>query len=152
MRFVLCKRNKDGYAWRCMNRLCSLRKQYFSLRKGSFFEKFTVSMRFILKVIVMMLAKQSQYSVCLFFNSHIKSVRKIFVEFNKKIPEPDFREDKFGGCGTVVQIDETMLNYKCKSHRGRSPENRTDSLCIVECRNSITKAFACIIPNKKKKR
>jgi hypothetical protein len=27
---------------------------------------------------------------------------------------------KFGGMGSVVQIDETMLNYKCKSHRGRS--------------------------------
>ncbi|KCZ79109.1 hypothetical protein H312_03508, partial [Anncaliia algerae PRA339] len=49
----------------------------------------------------------------------------------------------------IVQIDETMLNYKCKSHRGRSPQNKTDALCIVEVGNQITRAFATIIENKK---
>ena len=33
-----------------------------------------------------------------------------------------------GGPGKIVQIDETMLNYKAKSHRGRSPSNKTDSV------------------------
>jgi transposase-like protein len=41
-----------------------------------------------------------------------------------------------------------MLTYKCKSHRGRSPNNRTDSLCIVEVTNRITRAFACVLENK----
>ncbi|KCZ79073.1 hypothetical protein H312_03543 [Anncaliia algerae PRA339] len=40
------------------------------------------------------------------------------------------------------------MNYKCKSHRGRSPNNKTDALSIVECNNGILRAFACIIPNK----
>ena len=57
-------------------------------------------------------------------------------------------DDKFGGYGNIVQIDETMLNYKCKSHRGRSSSNRTDALCIVEVRHGIKRAYACIIPNK----
>ncbi|KCZ79035.1 hypothetical protein H312_03582, partial [Anncaliia algerae PRA339] len=35
------------------------------------------------------------------------------------------------------------------SHRGRSPENRTDSLCIVEYNGNIKRVFAQIIPNKK---
>ena len=55
---------------------------------------------------------------------------------------------KFGGPDKHVQIDETMLNYKCKSHRGRSPTNRTDALCIVEYNGKITRVFACVIPNK----
>ncbi|KAG0441075.1 hypothetical protein DMUE_1312 [Dictyocoela muelleri] len=42
-----------------------------------------------------------------------------------------------------------MLNYKCKSHRGRSPQNRTDALCIVECIGGIQRAYACIISDKK---
>ena len=57
-------------------------------------------------------------------------------------------DDKFGGYGNIVQIDETMLNYKCKSHRRRSSSNRTDALCIVEVRHGIKRAYACIIPNK----
>jgi hypothetical protein len=61
---------------------------------------------------------------------------------------PDYVDNKLGGPGCIVQIDETMLNYKCKSHRGRSPLNKTDSLEIVEVRNHITRVFACIIPNK----
>ncbi|KCZ80046.1 hypothetical protein H312_02564 [Anncaliia algerae PRA339] len=41
-----------------------------------------------------------------------------------------------------------MLNFKCKSYRGRSPENRTDALVIVECTDKIDHVFAKVIPNK----
>ncbi|KAG0424824.1 hypothetical protein DMUE_6073, partial [Dictyocoela muelleri] len=51
----------------------------------------------------------------------------------------------------MVQIDETMMNYKCKSHRGRSPYNETETLCIVEVGHNITRVFATVIPNKKRK-
>ncbi|KAG0441742.1 hypothetical protein DMUE_0827 [Dictyocoela muelleri] len=42
-----------------------------------------------------------------------------------------------------------MLNYKCKSHRCRSPENRTDALCIIEVGSRILRVFATVIPDKK---
>ncbi|KCZ77779.1 hypothetical protein H311_01206 [Anncaliia algerae PRA109] len=42
-----------------------------------------------------------------------------------------------------------MLNHKCKDHRGRLPQNKTDALCIVEVGNQITRAFATVIENKK---
>ncbi|KAG0434252.1 hypothetical protein DMUE_5252 [Dictyocoela muelleri] len=42
-----------------------------------------------------------------------------------------------------------MLNFKAKSHRARSPSNRTDALCIVETSNNIIRVFAQTIPNKK---
>ncbi|MGL5707435.1 MAG: transposase [Aeromonas sp.] len=66
-----------------------------------------------------------------------------------RMPSPDFGINKLGGPGKVVQIDETMLNFKCKSHRGRSPKNRTDALCIVEVSSGIQRVFATIIPDKK---
>lgn len=47
----------------------------------------------------------------------------------------------------VVQVDETTLNYKCKSHRGRSPENRTDAMCIFEFYDKIIRFFATCIQN-----
>ncbi|KCZ80501.1 hypothetical protein H312_02100 [Anncaliia algerae PRA339] len=55
---------------------------------------------------------------------------------------------KMGGHGAFVQVDETMLNHKCKLHRGLSALNKTDSFCIVEVSNSITWAYATIIPSK----
>ncbi|KAM0686063.1 hypothetical protein COBT_002719 [Conglomerata obtusa] len=44
---------------------------------------------------------------------------------------------KCGGSGKVVQTDETMLNYKCKSLRGRCDTKKTDAICIFEVANSI---------------
>ncbi|KCZ79342.1 hypothetical protein H312_03264 [Anncaliia algerae PRA339] len=61
----------------------------------------------------------------------------------------DFRTNNAGGPGKIVQVDETMLNYKCKSHRGRSSRNKSDALCIVEYDGHITREFAVLIPNKK---
>ncbi|KCZ76427.1 hypothetical protein H311_02576, partial [Anncaliia algerae PRA109] len=49
-----------------------------------------------------------------------------------KIGPIDFSEDKLGGREAIVQVDKTMLNYRCKSHRGRNPHNRTDALTIAE--------------------
>ncbi|KCZ79051.1 hypothetical protein H312_03560 [Anncaliia algerae PRA339] len=44
------------------------------------------------------------------------------------MPGSNFESNKLGGPGFVVQIDETMLNFKCKSHRGRTANNKTDAL------------------------
>ena len=90
-KFVSSKRNKDKYAWRCMNSLCVLNKQYFSLRKDSFFQKFDVSMRFILKVIALILSKQSQSSIMLFFSSKKRTIQKIYSEFIKKIRKKNLK-------------------------------------------------------------
>ncbi|KCZ78374.1 hypothetical protein H311_00594 [Anncaliia algerae PRA109] len=67
----------------------------------------------------------------------------------ERIPVTDFHDNKQAGPHSIVQIDETMLNYKCKSHRGRSPSNKSDSLCIVEVSNKIIRAFATLISDKK---
>ncbi|KCZ81104.1 hypothetical protein H312_01470 [Anncaliia algerae PRA339] len=40
------------------------------------------------------------------------------------MPQTDFSANKLGGLGVIIQADETMLNYKCKFHRGRSSINR----------------------------
>ncbi|KCZ82114.1 hypothetical protein H312_00389, partial [Anncaliia algerae PRA339] len=44
-----------------------------------------------------------------------------------------------------------MLNFKFKSHRGRSSTNKTDALCIVEMGQRINRAFIKLITNKKAK-
>ncbi|KAG0438877.1 hypothetical protein DMUE_2823 [Dictyocoela muelleri] len=41
-----------------------------------------------------------------------------------------------------------MLNFKSKSHRGRSASNKSDALCIVEVADKITRVYTTIIPDK----
>lgn len=55
---------------------------------------------------------------------------------------------KLGGLGSIVKIDETMLNYKCKSHRGRSSLNRTGALITVKIYHKTTKIYVQTIENK----
>ncbi|KAG0419263.1 hypothetical protein EQH57_0549 [Dictyocoela roeselum] len=89
-----------------------------------------------------------RYSITNYFNYDRKTIEKIISKIVKKIPHPDFSSNKIGGVGKIVQVDETMLNYKVKSHRGRSAENKTDALCIIEFENGIKRVFACVIDNK----
>jgi hypothetical protein len=44
------------------------------------------------------------------------------------------------GFEKTIDIDKIMLNYKYKSHRGRSFLNWTDAICKVEV-DDVTKAL-----------
>ncbi|KCZ78048.1 hypothetical protein H311_00932 [Anncaliia algerae PRA109] len=149
MKLVNYNQNKDKKAWRCYTSNCSGYKTYKSIRLGSFFQNFTCDLLFILRVIIKYVTKTQQFAIFEYFGSKKSTIQKIIKEFRSFIPETDFSLNKLGGPGVVVQIDETMLNFKSKSHRGRSPNNRTDALCIVECSNGIRKAFATCINDKK---
>ncbi|KCZ75046.1 hypothetical protein H311_03983 [Anncaliia algerae PRA109] len=78
-----------------------------------------------------------------------KNIRKIINKLVERIPGTDFHDSKLDGPHSVVQIDKTMLNYRRRSHRGRSPSNKLDFLCIVEVSNKIIIAFPTLFPTKK---
>ncbi|KAG0437035.1 hypothetical protein DMUE_3914, partial [Dictyocoela muelleri] len=117
-------------------------KCYKSVRENCFFENFDVDIRFIFQVLLKYITRTPIYSIFAHFGRKKSTIMKIIAKINSLIPEPDFSMNKLGGANRIVQIDETMLNYKCKSHRGRSPENRTDALCIIEVGSRILRAFA----------
>lgn len=148
MNFVNYKRNIDGHAWRCKHVHCVSYKKYFSLREGSFFSGFNISMQSIMLILLRYVARTPRYVIKGSSRLGETTIKNILRKLNNLIPITNFMNDKLGGIGKIVQVDETMLNFKCKSHRGRSPNNRTDALCIVEVNNGISRAFAQIIPNK----
>lgn len=49
----------------------------------------------------------------------------------------------------IVQPDETVLNYECKSHRGRSLENKTVAFWVFKTFEGILIEFSQIIEDKK---
>lgn len=148
-RLVAYTRNKDGMAWRCMNPRCKRYKKYTSLRINSFFAGWTISLPYFLRIICRYACNTQRFSINRSFDIAENTILKVINALVSKMPTPNFVDNKLGGPGFIVQIDETMLNYKCKSHRGRSPSNYTDALCIVEVKDGhVTRAYACVIPNK----
>lgn len=146
--FAQYKRSIDDFSWRCMNRLCAHYKNYYSIRLCSFFAGFSIQLKDVLKVILKYSVRQPLYSIILNLDISDFTIKKIIKKLTLLIPAPNFENAKLGGPGRRVEIDETMLNFKAKSHRGRSPLNKSDALCIVEVGNRIMRAFACIIPDK----
>ncbi|KAG0437724.1 hypothetical protein DMUE_3528 [Dictyocoela muelleri] len=142
------KRNSDLYAWRCLNKNCINYKKYISIRVNSFFENLNLPLKEIFKIVLCYIARMPRYSIINFFNFSKKTILKTIDKIIDRIPDPDFSSDKMGGAGKIVQVDETMLNYKAKSHRGRSPSNKTDAICIIEFENNIKRVFATVIENK----
>ncbi|KAG0438993.1 hypothetical protein DMUE_2737 [Dictyocoela muelleri] len=141
-------RNKDLMAWRCMNRNCKSYKKYVSVRINSFFDTLTADLRFILKIIIKYAAKIPLHNIKDYYKCDPRAIERNIKKLCSIIPEPYFNDNKLGGVGRIVQIDETLLNLKSKSHRGRSASNKSDALCIVEVANKITLVYATIIPDK----
>ncbi|KCZ78281.1 hypothetical protein H311_00688 [Anncaliia algerae PRA109] len=54
----------------------------------------------------------------------------------------------FGGVGSIVNIDETMINHKVKAHHGKVPYNETWPLCIVDCSYIPARGYCCIVENR----
>lgn len=150
MRFVSCKNSVDGYVYRCKSSTCLNYDKRISVRTGSFLEGFKISFKTFLKVIIRWCSDQGRHSILKTIDINKTTLNKILKKIFLKIKNnEDINKTKLGGIGITVNIDETMLNYKVKSHRGRSASNRTDALVIVEIREHISRVFACIIPNKK---
>lgn len=132
-----------------MNSQCEHYKEYSSLRKTTFFEGLRLPLITIMKIIIQYASRIPRFSITAYSIICKKTILKIIERIIQRIPAPDFSENKLGGFNRNVQIDETMLNYKCKNHRGRSPTNKTDALCIIEMQGLIIRVFAKMIPNKK---
>lgn len=142
------RKNIDEFGWRCTVRNCSKFKIYVSIRTGSFFEGLNCSFKHAIQVILGYACRNQRHSIERQIPLSQPTILKITKKLTNLMTAPDFSDKKMGGIGKVVQVDETMLNYKCKSHRGRSSTNRTDSLCIIEFERSILRAYAVVIPNK----
>ncbi|KCZ74818.1 hypothetical protein H311_04214 [Anncaliia algerae PRA109] len=149
MKLCIDKMYKDFYSFRCKNNNCVKHGNRCSIRKNSFFEDFSIEFTSIIKVLIRWCVEQQNYSIIQFLNISKTTVSKIIDKLIELLKKDNRRIGMFGGPFKLVQIDETMMNFKVKSHRGRSSKKKTDALTIVECDQKITKVLACVIKDKK---
>ncbi|KAI5152245.1 hypothetical protein ENBRE01_2682, partial [Enteropsectra breve] len=133
MKLVKYTRNIDECAWRCYNSQCLQYIKYISVRAGTWFGRFALPLKAIMKVVHRYSVRHPRYCIVESVSMTKKSVIKILSALIELMPSPDFSDNKMGGPGMIVQIDETMLNHSCKNNRGKPPSNHTDALVIVEC-------------------
>lgn len=55
---------------------------------------------------------------------------------------------QLGGLDVIINVDESMINHKVKSHRGRAPTNQTWILCIVDTSFTPSRGYSTIIENR----
>lgn len=139
----------DNHAWRCYSQHCNRYHKKRSIRDMSFFEPFGIEAKTILRIISKHVSNLPRHSILCSICVSAPTLSKILKNLIKLMNKKNLLARKLGGFGTQVRIDETMLNFKCKSHRGRSTENKTDAITMVEVRNGITiNVHDEIIPNK----
>ncbi|KAG0438300.1 hypothetical protein DMUE_3180 [Dictyocoela muelleri] len=114
MKLCTYKANVDQLAWRCMNKGCSRYKSYTYVRKGSFFDGLYIDMGLVLRIVIRYFSKSPVHSIIEFFGIGT-TVKKVISKLNALISLPDFQNNKLGGPGFIVQIDETMIIIPVKA-------------------------------------
>ncbi|KAM0686633.1 hypothetical protein COBT_002142, partial [Conglomerata obtusa] len=97
---------------------CGEYKNYKSLRIGYLFERFNLDFSIIIRINIKYKTRQTRHSITKYFGLSLQTILKVINKIVAYMPVGDFSNNKLGGLGKIVQIDETMLNYKAKSHRG----------------------------------
>lgn len=143
-----CKQYNDLKCFRCVNMRCLKGRKRINIRKNSFFEGINISLLLIIKVLIRWAKDIPQGITVSMLEIDHRTYKKIITKFLNLV-EDGFENNKLGGIGKVVQIDETALNHGIKAHRGRAANNKTDALCIIEFETNIKRAFACVIADKK---
>ncbi|KAG0439570.1 hypothetical protein DMUE_2340 [Dictyocoela muelleri] len=121
-----------------------------SVRTYSKFEKMNISLKTILKVIIKYCCGLSRMSILKSVELLKPCLSKILSILINEMIIDNQNLKKMDLYGSIVQIDETVLNFKSKSHRVRMPLNKTDALVIVEVNNIVSQIYAEVIENKKK--
>ena len=146
---VRSSRSKDKMSWRCFNKQCNIYCSYISVRKGSFFENFSVSIKSLLIAIFYWSNQMQNKDIIKYLDLNMTVIKKLKKHLISRIK--DFYQANpilMGGPGKLVQIDETMLNHKVKAHRGRAPLRQSWAFGIVDCSTKPAKGFMCLIENK----
>ena len=143
------KRSIDGFEWRCIFHSCKKYNHSNSIRVGSFIENSKLPTLIILKVLIKWSMGMKEVDILKHVSISRTALRVITSKLNGKISEY-FKKNsvKLGGPLSIVQVDETKLNFNVKSHRGRGNVKPKWCFCIVDCTISPSLGYCQIVDNR----
>ncbi|XP_028414213.1 uncharacterized protein LOC114537271 [Dendronephthya gigantea] len=125
MRLVKCADRSDGYKWECRKQVAGKRhKVELSIRKGSWFEKSNMTLEEVIKFTYWWCRDVNQEQIRHELNVATNTAVD-WDSFCRETYEVTLleREEKIGGPGKIVQIDESKFG-KRKYHRGHHVEGQ----------------------------
>lgn len=139
-------RNKDGYAFRCMNKECTDYKNYVTIRRNSFFDNFTIPINVVLKLIWRWGGTETQKNILRDINVTKNTIIKLFEEMRWLCETYYIRNPiTLGGTGIICQVDESLLRHKPKAHRGRATSQEIWVMGIADTSYTPSKIFLTIV-------
>lgn len=144
------QRRLDKYEWRCINNNCENRLSNICVRDGTWVSGFRQPLKEILKILYFISLDLPATKIVLLSNICKGTYHRYKKVIHDKI-EKHFLDSPIllGGPYTEVQVDETMISFKGKNHRGLNPVNKTWALCITDNSTTPSLGYVEIIPDKK---
>jgi transposase-like protein len=152
--YVMCLRQDktiDGYVWQCRNAGCAKYKTTISVRAGSFFANYKLSLVDLLTITYhwcngIPVGKVERYVRCTrkTASSVYDHCRQVVGHFLDNNPV------RLGGPGVICQIDESEFAHKCKAHRGRAPLATVWVFGIVDTSFEPARCYMQVVPDRQK--
>lgn len=141
----------DMYNWRCCNYACIKYQTTRSIRCESWILTIKITPKRLLKILLLWSIGKQQVDILNLVEVSKNTYLKLRNFILKAIKKYYFLNPiRLGGPGIGIQVDETMLNYKVKSHRGRGPRTQVWALGIVDTSYNSSRVYYEIIPNRNK--
>lgn len=139
----------DGFKWKCNSSVCDKNQTTLTIRNGSFMQEFKISMKMLLKAIIMWSRKLTYAQI----SKAVKISAPVYIRLRQKLIAKikqyySLNPIRLGGPQIIVQVDETKLNHNVKSHRGRGPIHPAWCLCIVDTSTQPATGFATMIADR----
>jgi len=123
----------DAKAWRCPKGSCSGKRKKKSIRSGSFFENYKLSLSEVFCAIYYWSVEKSISDVISDLGISLPTAVRIYSQVRERVANYiDSAPAQLGGPGIVCQIDESCFSHKIKAHRGRAPENPVWAFGIID--------------------
>ena len=150
MNLTKYSKSKDGYAWKCQDRLCSRNKYTISIKTNTFFDKSKINLKDWLLILYcfaqyMPVAKSAELTAI-----SSKTIGQIYQALRKMMTNHfDRHPVKLGGPGRIVQIDESCFSHKRKYQRGRAPEKEIWVFGLVDTSYNPAKPFVKVVEKRR---
>jgi len=141
----------DTIRWRCMNKYCRGYKHSFSIRHGSFFDSFHISIVDVWTVVVCWLESVPAKNIVNIFGISNDTVTRIFQMLRTLISD-NLHENpiSLGGHGMVCEIDESLISYRPKYNRGHAPDRQIWCFGIVDTSFTPAKGYITMVQNRRR--